>query len=231
MNDILAIHEQANRLAAIHKTNLNYELDRQAREHDYPDWQTMLNAQLSHLQVALGLQKQWLRPATEEDGDVGGWPILPTYNPLLPEHLPPEGSGRDAYIQAIMALLIRTPATRQLAEIDKDYACRLGAAFLRWEIADALLEDRVPTLLEGGHVLRKLCEKLRAKGAEGNRFEDRLTKIFQETASERRASDPKGAALLEELASTGLGWRLSVLENTRRAFLRFRNPAIARLIA
>jgi len=231
MNDILTIHKQARQLAEIHGTGLDYELDRKAREHDHSDWLEMLKSQPSHLPVALGLQQQWLRPATRDDGDVGGWPIVPTYNPLLSEYLPSEGPDRNTYIHAIATLLVTSSTTRHLIERDKDYASRLAAAFIRLEVNDALKEDRPPSLFDGGVVLRTLEERVRAQAAISKGSDSNLAKVLLTIADERRDSDPEGAMLLEEIARTGLGWSLSILDNTRRAFLRFRNPAIARLVA
>lgn len=230
MNDILTLHDQARRLADIHGTSLDYELDRKAREHGHTSWQAMVEAQLSHLQVALGLKQRWLRPATENDGDVGGWPILPAYNPLLPEHLPPEGCDRDIYIHAVATLLVKTSNRRNLADRDEDYASRLAATFLRWEVADALLNDRVPTPIEGGSILPAVYDRIYARPA-STWADDYVPPVFREFAREWQTSDPEGAALLEELAAGGYGWSLSVLDNARHAFLRFRHPAIAKLVA
>lgn len=231
MNNILTLHEQARQLADIHGTALDYELDRKAREHGHSDWLEMLNSQPSHLLVALGLQQRWLRPATKDDGDVGGWPIVPAYNPLLPEYLPSEGPNRDAYIHAIAALLVTSSTMERLVERDKDYASRLAAAFIRWEVNDALMEDRLPSLIDGGVVLLTLEERVRAQAAVDKSSDGHLTKVLLEIAGERRASDPDGAMLLEEIVGSGLGWSLSITDNTRRAFLRFRNPGIAKLVA
>lgn len=231
MNDILTLHKQARQLAEIHGTGLDYELDRKAREHDHSDWLEMLKSQPSHLPVALGLQQQWLRPATRDDGDVGGWPIVPAYNPLLPEHLPSKGPERDAYIHAIATLLVASSTAVRLHERDKDYASRLAAAFIRWEVDDALKEDRIPSLIDGGRVLRTLEERVRAQASIDKSSDGHLAQVLLTIASERRDSDPNGAMLLEEITGSGLGWPLSILDNTRRAFLRFRNPAIAKLVA
>ena len=39
MNDVLTLHDQARRLADIHETSHEYELDRKAREHGHTSWQ------------------------------------------------------------------------------------------------------------------------------------------------------------------------------------------------
>lgn len=229
--DPLALHDKARRLADIHTTSLVYELDRQAREHDHPSWEVLMSSYPGHLSVALTLQQQWLRPATDDDGDIGGWPVVPTYNPIHLDRLPAEGHERDVYLLALATLMVRTSIAR-LPGVDRDAAdaSRLGAAFLRWEVTDALAEDRIPSLVDGGNVLARLHERVLAQAAIGKPNDDHLSAVLQAIASERRDVDPEGSALLDDLAGPSIGWRLTILGKTERAFRRFRNPGIAALL-
>lgn len=230
MNEILSLHEQARRLTSIHGTSLNYELNRKAREHGHVDWQAMIECQLSHIQVALGLKQRWLREVMEEDGDLGGWLIVPAYNPFLPEYLPPPGHDRNVYIQAITTLLANISSRGE-----DDYICMVAAVFLRWEIASALLQSRRPCLIEGGIVLHTLEERIRAQARAqakaGKNSRNHISVELLEIAREYKSSDPEGAILIEEMAKLGVGRLAIIIGRTIKVFRCFKNPAIAKLVA
>lgn len=230
--DLMQIDHQARHLAELHGTDVPHERARQARERGHVDWEGLIESQPPHLRDAFRLRDEWLRQPTIEDGDVGGWSLVPALNPIVEDRLPTNPEARAARILAIATLLVWTtnPIGSPRA-IDEDHPCQLAAAVIRWEIADAGLSERRPTLAGCERTMRTIDERFRRRAATGPHDAPHLLDTLRAVAAERRGTDPEGAKILSSLADAGIGRAGYVLSGAERAFMRFRHPSIAALSA
>lgn len=219
---------RARELAEIHRTSLRYERDRQARERGHPDWDIMMAVQPRRLRDSIVLMDEWLRPTTPADGDVGGWPLVPSFNPIDEDRLPADPEMREARIQALCSLLMRMMTdVLFIRPIDEEASCRFASTVVGWEVAAARGERRRPSLIECDRMLRSIEDRCEGgthpDGRERLRFGDAL----REVAAERGRDDPMGSLLVASIADAGDDAARHVLSGAKRAFMWFRNPAIS----
>lgn len=229
--DPIRMDRRARRLTKIHRTSLRYERDRQARESGHADWDMMMAVQPRRVRDSIDLMDEWLRRVVPADGDVGGWPLVPSFNPIAEDRLPVDPERREARIQALCTLLIRMMTdVLFIRPIDEETSCRFASAVVGWEIAAAHHERRRASLVECDQTLRIIegrCEgrtRIEARGP--TRFGDALREAF----TERGGDDQQGSLMLASIADAEDEAARHVLSGAKRAFMWFRNPVISTMV-
>lgn len=188
----------------------------------------MMAIQPRRLRDAIALMDEWLRPTAPSDGDVGGWPLVPSFNPIAEDRLPADPERREARIQALCILLMRMMTdVLFIRPIDEEASCRLASVVVGWEIAAARGERRRASLVECDRTLRAIedrCEGRAHVAAPGRR---RFGDALREVAVERSRDDPEGSAVVASMADAGDDAARHVVSGAKRAFMWFRNPVIS----
>jgi hypothetical protein len=230
--DPFRMDSRARMLAQVHDTALSYERDRQARERGHADWAMMMDDQPRRLRDSVILIDEWLRPVDPADGDVGGWPLVPSFNPIAEDRLPVDPTERDARIEAMCTLLMRMMTdVLFIRPVDERASCHLASAVVRCEIAVANRERRRASLVECDRALRTMedrCEgRANVDGGGRGRFGDAL----REVTAERECDDSEGSVIVSSLAGSDDPAARHVIAGAKRAFMWFRNPVIATMVA
>lgn len=229
--DPVRMDRRARRLAQIHRTSLRYERDRQARERGHADWDIMMATQSQCLRDSIVLMDEWLRPTIRADGDVGGWPLVPSFNPIAEDRLPADPDLREARIQALCSLLIRMMTdVLFIRPIDEEASCRFASTVVGWEIAAARDERRRASLIECDRTLRSIEDRCEGRTQPDARQRLRFGDALREVAAEKGRDDPGGSLLVASIADAGDDAARHVLSGAKRAFMWFRNPVISAMV-
>jgi hypothetical protein len=236
--DIIAIEREARRLATLHRTDEQIELDRQARERGHTDWEKYIDAQHPLVRATLDVRSEWLRPATKADGDVARWDVVPAFNPIADDALPADPEAREARVAALVSLLIWTsgPWGGQ-APGTVPFALEMACAIVDNEIASARAQRRRPTLSKCWNAIATLEERVDEIG-ERNRKKrieaDAWITAFEEAAEAVENNDPRLSAayrrMIEIHQDRGID-RIDTYGAITSVFRRFRVPGIAALVA
>ena len=229
--DPIRMDRWARRLSEIHRTSLRYERDRQARESGHADWAIMMAVQPRRVRDSVALMDEWLRQVAPADGDVGGWTLVPSFNPIAEERLPVDPERREARIQALCTLLIRMMTdVLFIRPIDEEASCRFASTVVGWEIAAARRERRRASLIECDRTLRSIEDRCEGRAHVGARGPTDFGDALREAFAERERDGSQGSPLVASIADAGGEAARHVLSGAKRAFMWFRNPVISSMV-